>query len=91
MRPEGQLFDPNYHEAMLREYTNDHPEGTILEELVRGYLLGDQVLRHSMVKVAAPRKPLHPPKKKQRNLPKTTSPKIKRLKWLPFDFFWANL
>jgi molecular chaperone GrpE len=54
MRPEGQLFDPNYHEAMLREYTNDHPEGTVLEELVRGYLLGDQVLRHSMVKVAAP-------------------------------------
>ncbi len=54
MRPEGQPFDPNYHEAMLREYTNEYPEGTIIEELVRGYLLGDQVLRHSMVKVAAP-------------------------------------
>ncbi|MEB3310407.1 MAG: nucleotide exchange factor GrpE [Snowella sp.] len=54
MRPEGQVFDPNYHEAMLREYTNEYPEGTIIEELVRGYLLGDQVLRHSMVKVAAP-------------------------------------
>ncbi|MGL5036045.1 MAG: nucleotide exchange factor GrpE, partial [Microcystaceae cyanobacterium] len=60
MRPEGQLFDPNYHEAMLREYTNDHPEGTVLEELVRGYLLGDQVLRHSMVKVAAPQESVAP-------------------------------
>ncbi len=60
MRPEGQLFDPNYHEAMLREYTNDHPEGTILEELVRGYLLEDQVLRHSMVKVAAPQESVIP-------------------------------
>jgi molecular chaperone GrpE len=54
MRPEGQMFDPNYHEAMLREYTNEHPEGTILEQLVRGYLLEDLVLRHAMVKVAAP-------------------------------------
>ncbi len=60
MRPEGQLFDPNYHEAMLREYTNDHPEGTILEELVRGYLLGEQVLRNSMVKVAAPQENVAP-------------------------------
>lgn len=54
MRPEGQLFDPNYHEAMLREQTNDYPEGTVIEDLVRGYLLDDLVLRHAMVKVAAP-------------------------------------
>jgi molecular chaperone GrpE len=53
MRPEGQMFDPNYHEAMLREYTNEHPEGTIIEQLVRGYLLDDTVLRHAMVKVTA--------------------------------------
>lgn len=54
MRPEGQPFDPAYHEAMLREQTNDYPEGTVMEELVRGYLLGDIILRHAMVKVAAP-------------------------------------
>ena len=54
MRPEGQVFDPNYHEAMLREQTNDYPEGTVIEDLVRGYLLEDMVLRHAMVKVAAP-------------------------------------
>lgn len=54
MRPEGQPFDPNYHEAMLREATNEYPEGIVIEQLVRGYLLNDQVLRHAMVKVAAP-------------------------------------
>lgn len=67
MRPEGQIFDPNYHEAMLREYTNDHPEGTIIEELVRGYLLEDQVLRHSMVKVAAPQESVTPSEEEQTN------------------------
>ncbi|MFM1842801.1 MAG: Heat shock protein GrpE, partial [Cyanobacteriota bacterium] len=55
MRPEGKPFDPKYHEAMLREPTNDHPEDTVLEELVRGYLLEDLVLRHAMVKVAVPK------------------------------------
>jgi molecular chaperone GrpE len=57
MRPEGQPFDPTYHEAMLREYTDEYPEGTVIEQLVRGYILGDQVLRHAMVKVAAPKEP----------------------------------
>ena len=55
MRPEGQLFDPNLHEAVMREATDEHPEGTVLEELVRGYYFGDRVLRHAMVKVAAPK------------------------------------
>ena len=54
MRPEKQPFDPNLHEAVMREPTDEYPEGTVLEELVRGYFLGDRVLRHAMVKVAAP-------------------------------------
>lgn len=54
MRPEEQPFDPNYHEAMFREPTNKYPEGVVLEQLVRGYLLNDEVLRHAMVKVSAP-------------------------------------
>jgi len=54
MRPEGKEFDPNLHEAVMRQPTNEYPEGTVLEELVRGYFLGDRVLRHAMVKVAAP-------------------------------------
>jgi molecular chaperone GrpE len=53
MRVEGQPFDPNFHDAIMREPTNEHPEGTVIEELRRGYLLGDLVLRHAMVKVAA--------------------------------------
>ncbi|MBW4486162.1 MAG: nucleotide exchange factor GrpE [Trichocoleus desertorum ATA4-8-CV12] len=53
MRSEGKEFDPNLHEAVMREATDEHPEGTVIEELVRGYVLGDRVLRHAMVKVAA--------------------------------------
>ncbi len=54
MRPEGEPFDPLYHDAMLREATNEYPEDTVLEELERGYILGDRVLRHAKVKVAVP-------------------------------------
>jgi molecular chaperone GrpE len=54
MRAEGQEFDPVLHEAVMREPTADHPDGTVIEEFVRGYQLGDRVLRHAMVKVAAP-------------------------------------
>lgn len=52
MRPEGQVFDPNFHEAVFQEETDEHPEGTVIEQLQRGYLLGERVLRHAMVKVA---------------------------------------
>lgn len=53
MRAEGKEFDPNMHEAVMRESTDEYAEGTVIEELMRGYLLGDRVLRHAMVKVAA--------------------------------------
>ncbi|MGV2828715.1 nucleotide exchange factor GrpE [Myxosarcina sp. GI1(2024)] len=58
MRPEGEQFDPQYHEAMLREATDEYPEGTVLEQLMRGYVLGDTILRHAMVKVAVPKEPV---------------------------------
>ncbi|MGF1566928.1 MAG: nucleotide exchange factor GrpE [Nodosilinea sp.] len=54
MRAEGQMFDPLLHEAVMREPTPDHEEGIIIEEFVRGYQIGERVLRHAMVKVAAP-------------------------------------
>ncbi len=60
MRPEHQPFDPNLHEAVMREPTDEYSEGTVLEELVRGYYLGDRVLRHAMVKVAAPKEDIPP-------------------------------
>ncbi len=54
LRAEGQEFDPQLHEAVMREPTADHEEGIVIEEFVRGYQLGDRVLRYAMVKVAAP-------------------------------------
>lgn len=65
MYPEGKPFDPNFHEAVMRQPTADHPEGTVIEELRRGYTLGDRVLRHSMVKVAAAAEPVAPPEEDQ--------------------------
>jgi molecular chaperone GrpE len=57
MRAEGKEFDPNLHEAVMREATSEYPEGTVIEELQRGYMLGDRVLRHALVKVAAAPEP----------------------------------
>ena len=57
MRAEGSEFDPMLHEAVMREPTAEHPDGTVLEELQRGYMLGDRVLRHAMVRVAVAPEP----------------------------------
>ena len=58
MRPEGKEFDPNLHEAVMREATDEYPEGTVIEQLQRGYFLNERVLRHAMVKVAAAVEPV---------------------------------
>ena len=50
---EGQEFDPSFHNAIMREPTDQYPEGIIIQEFQAGYMLGDKVLRHAMVKVAA--------------------------------------
>ena len=52
MRAEGEQFDPNLHEAVMREPTGEYDDGTVIEQLMRGYVVGDRVLRHAMVKVA---------------------------------------
>jgi molecular chaperone GrpE len=57
MRSEGKEFDPSMHEAVMRQPTDEYEEGVVMEELVRGYLLGERVLRHAMVKVAAAPEP----------------------------------
>lgn len=57
MRSEGKEFDPNLHEAVMRQPTSEHAEGTVMEELQRGYMLGERVLRHALVKVAAAPEP----------------------------------
>lgn len=48
----GQPFDPHFHEAVATEPTDEVEPNTVVEELVRGYLLGDKLLRPAMVKVA---------------------------------------
>lgn len=57
MRSEGKEFDPSLHEAVMRQPSAEYAEGTVMEELQRGYMLGDRVLRHALVKVAAPPEP----------------------------------
>ena len=52
MRVVGQTFDPNLHEAVLREPNNEYKEDVIVEELQRGYNLEGKVLRHALVKVS---------------------------------------
>tara|TARA_Y100001978_G_scaffold171442_1_gene161256 strand:- start:27 stop:761 length:735 start_codon:yes stop_codon:yes gene_type:complete len=52
MRVLGQQFDPNLHEAVLREPSDKEKEDIIIEELQRGYHLDGKVLRHALVKVS---------------------------------------
>ncbi len=52
MRVVGQQFDPNLHEAVLREPSEELNEDLIIEELQRGYHLDGKVLRHALVKVS---------------------------------------
>jgi molecular chaperone GrpE len=48
----GADFDPNFHQAVIHEPSPAHREGEVIEELQRGYMLGDKLLRPAMVKVA---------------------------------------
>ena len=48
----GQEFDPNLHEAVLREESSEFAEDVVCEELQRGYHRDGRVLRHAMVKVS---------------------------------------
>ena len=48
----GTDFDPNIHQAVAHEDSETHREGEVMEELQRGYRLGDRLLRAAMVKVA---------------------------------------
>jgi molecular chaperone GrpE len=48
----GAQFDPHVHEAAIYEESPGREEGLVIEELQRGYRLGDRLLRPAMVKVA---------------------------------------
>lgn len=49
----GERFDPHLHEAVAVEESDVYPPQTVSAELLRGYRLGERVIRPSMVKVAA--------------------------------------
>ena len=48
----GQVFDPTFHEAVMQEQTDEFDENTVINELQKGYLIHDRLLRPSMVVVA---------------------------------------
>jgi molecular chaperone GrpE len=53
MDTDGQLFDPNLHEAISSEPSDEHESGEIIEVLQQGYMLGERVLRPAVVRVAS--------------------------------------
>ena len=48
----GADFDPRFHQAVSQETSDTHRDGEVMEELQRGYMLGERLLRPAMVKVA---------------------------------------
>ena len=53
MEPVGKRFDPNFHEALTGVKSEDHNEGTVVEEFLKGYTLFDKVVRHAKVSVSS--------------------------------------
>jgi molecular chaperone GrpE len=51
----GRPFDPTFHEAVMQEETNDSPKNTVINEMQKGYMIHDRLLRPSMVVVAKPK------------------------------------
>ena len=51
IKTDGEKFDPYKHEVLMKE-ESEKPEGTILEEFQKGYMLNDKILRFSKVKIS---------------------------------------
>ena len=47
----GQEFDPNFHNAVMQVESDEYEEGVIAQELLKGYMYRDTVVRYSMVAV----------------------------------------
>lgn len=50
----GEVFDPSVHDAIAQEESEEHKPGTVMKEFLAGYMLGEKLLRASMVIVAKP-------------------------------------
>ncbi len=53
-KSQGTEFNPHSHEAVEMIETNDYPSGTVVEESIKGYKMGDKIIRPARVKVAKP-------------------------------------
>ncbi len=62
----GKSFDPTYHEAVMQEETDEHPENTVINEMQKGYLIHDRLLRPAMVVVAKPSTKASDPKRSKK-------------------------
>jgi molecular chaperone GrpE len=65
LQPEGEKFDPNFHQAMFEVPNPDVPANTVVQVVQPGYSIGDRVLRPAMVGVAkgGPKQPAEAPQK----------------------------
>jgi molecular chaperone GrpE len=48
----GEPFDPNYHQAMMQVETDDQPPNTVVDELQKGYMIHERLLRPTLVSVS---------------------------------------
>ncbi len=48
----GEPFNPEFHQAIMQVESDEHEEGIVVEEVQKGYILKDKVLRPAMVKVS---------------------------------------
>lgn len=49
----GQPFNPGFHEAVMREESDEYPENTVIKEFQKGYLMHDRLIRPAMVVVSS--------------------------------------
>ncbi|WP_411553257.1 nucleotide exchange factor GrpE [Paenibacillus lautus] len=52
MKSAGEPFNPEYHQAIMQVESDEYEEGIVVEEVQKGYMLKDKVLRPAMVKVS---------------------------------------
>jgi molecular chaperone GrpE len=48
----GETFDPNFHQAMMQQEVTDRPDNIVIQELQKGYIIHDRLLRPAMVVVS---------------------------------------
>lgn len=53
METVGTPFNPEYHQAIMQVESEEHEEGIVVEEVQKGYMLKDKILRPAMVKVSS--------------------------------------